>query len=269
MPSPEPTVSDGEGAYAQPAPRVLYVHEDLTEEVRRRLGPRSPALALAQALVDRLRAESGRVRVITLDEQIERVIAQGPHDPFDLAIGVGRAGERVAAQLHARTGWFPRVRRVGLTREEDGRGGYAVVSTEREPLAAQLDGVERAGALALVDDTVFSGLTLHTLLDALSERARGRARVFCLRSAAESLATVAARCPATAGIAAPGRLLHDVSFINATGLVLRIAIRRRGQPPLAFFDRPDWLRAWFPRGHAEVLALCRELNAALEPPAAP
>jgi hypothetical protein len=68
----------------------------------------------------------------------------------------------------------------------------------------------------------------------------------------------------TAGVVAPGRLLRDVSFINATGLVLRIAIRRRGQPPLAFFDRPEWLRAWFPRGHEQVLALCRELNALLE-----
>ncbi len=265
MPSPEPAVSSADRAYTQPAPRVLYVHEDLTAEVRRRLGPGSPALDLAGALLDHLRAEGERVRVITLDEQIERVIAQGPHEPFDLAIGVGRAGERVACQLHARTGWFPRVRRVGLTREEDGRGGYAVVSTEPASLAAQLDGVGDARSLALVDDTIFSGLTIHTLLDALPDAARDRARVFCLRSAAESLAAVAARCPATAGIAAPGRLLDDVSFINATGLVLRISIRRRGQPPLAFFDRPEWLRAWFPRGHASVLALCRELNTALEP----
>ena len=47
----------------------------------------------------------------------------------------------------------------------------------------------------------------------------------------------------------------------------RIAIRRPGQPPLAFLDRPEWLRAWFPTDHAEILALCRRLNALLEPPA--
>jgi hypothetical protein len=129
----------------------------------------------------------------------------------------------------------------------------------------QLEGVERCASLAVVDDTVFSGLTIHTVLDAVPAAARARVRVFCLRAAAESLAAVAARCPVTAGIVAPGRLLHDVSFINATGLVLRVSIRRRGQPPLAFFDRPDWIRAWFPRGHAEIQALCRALNAALEP----
>jgi hypothetical protein len=44
-----------------------------------------------------------------------------------------------------------------------------------------------------------------------------------------------------------------------------VAIRRSGRPALAFFDRPEWLRAWFPVDHAEVLALCRRLNALLEP----
>jgi len=48
-------------------------------------------------------------------------------------------------------------------------------------------------------------------------------------------------------------------------LVRRIAIRRPGQRALAFLDRPDWLRAWFPADHAEILELCRRLNALLEP----
>ena len=62
-----------------------------------------------------------------------------------------------------------------------------------------------------------------------------------------------------------GRLLTDVSFITASGLVLRIAIRRRGQAPLAFFDRPEWLLAWFPGYADEVLTLCHDRNALLEP----
>src|SRR5262249_18729444 len=96
---------------------------------------------------------------------------------------------------------------------------------------------------------------------------RGRTRAFCLRGVGETLDAVAALCPITAGVAAPGRRLDDVSFINATGLVLRISIRRRGQPSLAFFDRPEWLRSWFPGSHQEVLDLCRRLNALLEPSA--
>jgi len=202
--------------------------------------------------------------MLTLTEQVEAVVAQGPHAPFDLAVGIGSAGQRVARTLHERAGWFPCIRRVGLTREEDGAGGYRVVSTDGGDLASQLADLRDCRSLAVVDDTVFSGLTMTGLLGALPATARARTHAFCLRGVAESIATVAALCPITAGVAARGRMLDEVSFINASGLVRRIAIRRPGHPPLAFFDRPEWIRAWFPETHREVLALCRRLNALLE-----
>ena len=258
------SAADG-AAYAQPTPRLLYVHDDLTDDVARREGVGSPAAALARDLLALLARDAERVRVLTLGEQVECVLAQGGHAPFALALGIGAAGQRVAEALHARAGWFPRVRRIGLAREEDGRGGYRVISTEPGDLAAQLDGVADCASLAVVDDTVFSGLTMRALIGALPEAARRRTHAFCLRGVAESIAAVAALCPITAGLAATGRRLDDVSFINASGLVRRVAIRRAGQPPLAFFDRPDWIRAWFPAVHAEVLAVCVRLNALLEP----
>jgi hypothetical protein len=250
--------------YEQPTPRLLYVHDDLSEEIDRRLGAASDAAALARRLIEVLAQDEQRVRVLTLAEQVDRVVAQGPHTPFDLAVGIGRAGQRVARALHARTGWFPRIRRVGLMREEDGCGGYRLVSTEPADLRAQLDGIDECAALAVVDDTVFSGLTMRSLLEALPAPLLSRTRAFCLRGVSESIAAVARLCPITAGMAAPGRLLDDVSFINASGLVLRVGIRRQGQPPLAFFDRPDWIRAWFPGRDGEVITLSRQLNAMLE-----
>jgi hypothetical protein len=258
------SAADG-AAYAQPTPQLLYVHDDLSDEVARHEGTGSPAATLARDLLALLASDTERVRILTLGEQVERVVAQGGHAPFALALGIGAAGQRVAEALHARAGWFPRVRRIGLTREEDGRGGYRVVSTGPGDLPAQLDGVTDCASLAVVDDTVFSGLTMRALLAALPEAARGRAHAFCLRGVARSIAAVAALCPITAGVAAPGRRLDDVSFINASGLVRRVAIRRPGQPPLAFFDRPDWIRAWFPAVHRDVLALCVRLNLLLEP----
>ena len=60
-----------------------------------------------------------------------------------------------------------------------------------------------------------------------------------------------------------------MSFINASGLVRRGAIRRTGQSPLAFFERPEWMHAWFPDRAEAVLDLCRRLNALLEPTGAP
>src|SRR5207237_5923263 len=96
------------------------------------------------------------------------VSAQGGHVAYALALGIAAAGERVAHALHARTGWFPRVRRLGLTREEDGRGGYRLVSTVPAALPDQLQGIAECRTLAVVGDTIFSGLTMRGGLDALS-----------------------------------------------------------------------------------------------------
>ena len=251
-----------------PTPARFYVHDDLTEDVRERHGTGSPALAMAQELMALVR-RGDRVTVLTLPEQIDALIARGPHAPFAVAVGIGGAGERVARQVHARTGWFPVIRRVGLTREEDGRGGYAVVSPTGTPLAAQLAGVETAASVAVVDDTIFSGITMRQVLEALPPAVRTRTQAFCLRCVAESLPPLRALCPVTAGFAAAGRLLDEVSFINASGLVRRGAIRRTGLPPLAFFERPEWMRAWFPDRADAVIDLCRRLNLVLEPDGAP
>jgi len=240
---------------------ILYVHDDLSDDVHARHAAGSPAVTLATEILTLVRRK--HVVVLTLAPQLDALIAQGARTPFALALGIGPAGERVARQIHARTGWFPAIRQVDLTREEDGHGGYTVVSLRAVPLAEQLAGVETAASLAIVDDTIFSGITLRTLLEALPPAVRVRTSAFCLRGVGESLAAVG--CPVAVGFAAPGKLLEDVSFINASGLVRRIAIRRRGQPPLAFFERPEWIRAWFPAAHAEVLTLCRRLNALLEP----
>jgi hypothetical protein len=265
MPPAEASALAADGAaYEQPTPQQLYVHDDLSDLVARRLGAESPAAELTRELFALLVRRSDRVRVLTLAEQLDRVESQGAHAPFELAIGIGRAGERVAQALHARTGWFPRIMMVGLTREEDGRGGYRLASTEAKDLRSQLEGVGDPASLAIVDDTVFSGLTMRGVLEGLSPAVRARTHAFCLRGVTASIESIAALCPITAGVSAAGRLLDDVSFINASGLVLRISIRRQGQPPLAFFDRPDWIRAWFPGADAEVLAVCRRLNALLE-----
>src|SRR5712691_8738446 len=170
MPPAETTRGEGDpahDAYAQPTPRRLYVHDDLTDEVEKRLGPASPAVALTRSLFELLGRDPERVLILTLAEQLERVIAQGRHAPFDLALGIAPAGERVAQALHAKTGWFPRVRRLGLTREEDGHGGYRLVSTVSASLADQLQGLEPCHSLAVVDDTIFSGLTMRSILEAL------------------------------------------------------------------------------------------------------
>jgi len=252
-------------AYAAPTPQVFYIHDDLSDDVRRTYGEQSVAYQLTRELFTLVRRDPRRVVVLQLEEQITRLVAQGSHVPFAMTIGIGQAGERVVRQLHQRTGWFPVARRVDVTREEDGHGGYNLVSLSAQPLGMQLQGLETCTSLAVVDDTVFYGLTMRTVLQALPPTVLARTHAFCLRGVAESGASIQALCPLSMGFAAPGRILDEVSFINAAGLVRRISIRRAGQPALAFFDRPEWMRAWFPGYADEVIALCRRLNTLLEP----
>jgi pyrimidine operon attenuation protein/uracil phosphoribosyltransferase len=251
--------------YAAPTPQKFYIHDDLSDEIRHTHGAHSLAFRLTQELFQIVQRDAGRVVVLHVAEQIAQLVAQGPHTPFAVTIGIARAGERVAQQLHARTGWFPTIQRVDVTREEDGRGGYTLVSTAPTPLAAQLAGIEVAASLAVVDDTVFSGFTMRTVLQALPAGMLQRTHAFCLRGVAQSLPGIRALCPLSIGFAAAGRITEEVSFINASGLVLRVGIRRAGKPPLAFFDRLPWLQAWFPGYAEEVRGLCQQLNALLEP----
>jgi hypothetical protein len=262
------TMTEAE-AYAAPTPRVFYIHDDLSEYVCRRQGQGSLAWQLTRELFALVRRDPSHVVVLTLEAQIERLLAHGPYAPFALAIGIGRAGERVAQQLHVRTGWFPKITRVDVTREEDGHGGYNVVTTTGVPLAQQLPTLDTMSSLAVVDDTVFSGLTMRTVLQALPPEVRARTQAFCLRGVAASLASITALCPIAIGFAAPGSLLDEVSFINASGLVMRLGIRHPDQPPQSFFERSRWMQAWFPGYADEVIALCQRLNAILEPDGRP
>jgi pyrimidine operon attenuation protein/uracil phosphoribosyltransferase len=246
---------------ATPAPRTLYIHDDLSEALRAR-GEDSPAWRLGQTLLAALRRNPRRIVILTVAEQLDALIARGDHAPFSHTIGIGRAGARVAAQIHARTGWFPSIHRVDVWREEDGAGGYVLAGTA--PLAAQLGAHRDATSIAVVDDTIFSGLTIRTVLAALPPDRGRRTHAFCLRAVAERLEPVARLAPVTAGLAAPGRILEDVSFINASGLIEHTAIRRTGQPSLAFFERPEWIAAWFPGDDEEIIALCRQLSAELD-----
>jgi adenine/guanine phosphoribosyltransferase-like PRPP-binding protein len=246
-----------------PTPRTLYVHDDLVPVLGTRFGDEAPITKLARELLMQVAGDGKGVLVLSLESQLAALIARGEHAPFDAAIGIAGAGEVVARQLHARTGWFPVIHRVDVTRVETTAGSYVLDTQSRPALAAQAAALDLGARVAVVDDTVYSGLTMRAVLSALPVGVRARAQAFCLRGVADSIATVAALCPITAGFVASGRLDHDVSFINASGLVRRGAIRRAGTGPLAFFERPEWLRAWFPGRDAAILAICRDLHALL------
>ncbi len=202
--------------------------------------------------------------VLTLEDQLGRLVGTGPHPTFAVTFGIGVAGEKVAQEVNRRTGWFPSVRRVDVAREEDGKGGYALV-TAAGPLESQFAGLDGYESIAVVDDTVFSGLTMRAVLNAMPASSLPNTQAFCLRGVSESLGTIAELCPVFVGFKAEGRPLDEVSFINASGLVRRVGIRRSGQPTLAFFEREQWMQAWFRESAGQVTDLCRRINAIIEP----
>jgi hypothetical protein len=253
-----------EQSYQAPIPKVFYIHDDLSDVVRQRYGPSSQAFMMTLRLFELLRLDAERVVILHLQDQIEALLSSAHHAPFAVTIGIGQAGERVTHQLHARTGWFPHMRRVDVTREEDGRGGYNLVGLHAMDWREPLNGLEEAGSIAIVDDTIFSGFTMSTILHALPQSVRGRTHAFCLRGIAESVSRIEHLCPVSIGFSAPGRMLDEISFINASGLVLRVGIRRPNQVPMAFFERPMWMQAWFPDHAEDVIEACRQLNAVLD-----
>lgn len=244
-----------------PPARQLYVHNDLAEHIWDVHGGAPEARALAAELLALLRCRRPQVVVLGLEEQIAQLVGDGEQQPFPMAVAIGRAGESVARQIHQRTGWFPHVRRVDIAREEDGRGGYRVVSLSGATLRSQLGDLEGFGAVALVDDTIFSGLTMRTVLGTLPPTVAARAQVLALRGVAQTVAELRSLCPVRVGFEAAGRLHEDVSFIKATGLFTAGAIRRAGRSPLAFFERREWMEAWFGAEADRVIAVCRRLHA--------
>ena len=255
------------GAYAQPTPRLLYVHDDLSDEVAERLGPASPAAALTRSLFALLKRDP---RGSWSSRWPSRSSVSSPWVGMPHSILPSASAEPASAWPGA-----PREDRLvparpppRLTREEDGRGNYNLVSTVPATLAAQLagglKGFPASASLAVVDDTVFSGLTLRSVLETCRPVVLPRTHGFlpsrrlgfdrCRREALPGH-----RRRGRGGTHAGGR-----DFINASGLVLRVGIRRRARPPLAFFERPQWIRAWFPGRDREVIAACRRLNALLD-----
>ena len=104
-----------------------------------------------------------------------------------------------------------------------------LVTTSDFPLDEQLRGKEMFESVAVVDDPLFSALTVSTGLETMPPNLLRRVHVFCLQGRDDTQANVSEFCPVTLGFAASGYIdsgliLEGVSFINASGLVIRPGI---------------------------------------------
>src|SRR2546421_5468075 len=82
-----------------PTPRRLYIHDDLSEELRRH-GEGTPAWPLWRALLTRLGREPGRVGVLTPESQIPPLIAGREHAPVGATVAIRAPRAPLAAPGH-------------------------------------------------------------------------------------------------------------------------------------------------------------------------
>ncbi|MHB8576285.1 MAG: hypothetical protein ACYDCQ_13250 [Dehalococcoidia bacterium] len=239
-----------------PTPERLYVYNDFPY-LRAERPHNREFLTVLDELEGTLALEP-HVVLVNVDEQIRKLAARGGYAPFAATLAVGGAGARVARALHARTGWFPTITVLNITREETGWGEYRIRGgTDR--LDAEL-AATGAGPHAVVDDTLYSGLTLRSVLDRLPAKTLRQTTVFLLQAIAETLPRLRRLCAVEVGLEMPGALETEVSVIKASHLFETGAIRRPNGD-LAFFERQEWMRAWFPRHVDAIISLCERLHA--------
>jgi hypothetical protein len=210
------------------------------------------------ALERLLESEPGVV-LMDAHESLEELASNETHPAFDLALGLGSSGKKVAEALQFRTGWFPHIVQVDIARQELAVGGYEM----RYDIASLLDLINKAEirSLAIVDDTIYSGQTMACIFGALPSVLRANVRIFALQSMVESLPALESFAPVSVGRRIDGRLGIDSSIIRASGLFERGSIRRKNKPVMAFYQRPEWIREWFPKNGNKIIAICHSLNA--------
>lgn len=244
-----------------PTPERVYIYDDLPF-VRAAHGDDAVLLALVDQLAALLAAEP-RVRFLNVDALVDALAQTPVNAPFDRALAIGGAGLRIAALLHAKTGWFPCLAALPITREEQGEHGYSIVASAPRDPEQQLRAIAD-GTLALIDDTIYTGLTLAWALDRLPAGVVATTHIFALQAVAQALPPLRARCTVHAGIELVGVPERDLTVIKASHLFERGAIRRGVGGDLAFYERREWLDAWFPERGGRIVALCARLHALLD-----
>lgn len=237
-----------------PTPKKLYIYNDLPRFAHK---GSSYTVHLLRLLENALK-ENPNVLFIDINEQIIRLATREYHRPFETTLALGQSGFLIAEGLHLQTGWFPSIKTIGITRQETAIGKYEIISTVDISLKEQLVDIN-ADSIAIVDDTIYSGLTLHSILQLLLEIKSKRIHIFALQAITDTLTKLKAVSQISVGLHMDGRIDEEVSVIKASGLFEKGAIRRVRQEPLAFFEREEWMRAWFPDNAEKVIALAEQL----------
>ena len=229
----------------------LYIYNDLPDF--RKKG--KEIAKLQHALL-----ENPNVEFLTREKNIQNILQKYSHIPFGLTLGVGDSGEKIAHEMHKKSKWFPTIKKLHITRLEQENGQYTIISTSKKTIKQQLSNIN-VSSLAIVDDTLYSGLTLGTILHNLPEKSQKNVHIFCLQVIEESLSEVEELCQISYGFKMIGKKEKDISIIRASSLFQKGATVTKTKK-LAFFEREEWMNGWFPKNASTIVSLCRKLRLA-------
>ncbi len=242
-----------------PTPKTLYVHDNVSSFVRERFGEKSPEYDIAQRFIKYIDSQP-HVRIGTLEEELGGLIAQVNPKLFDIAFGFGYKGEEIAQLLHGRWSAFPNLTRLDITRQEKEDGsGHVLVSKSDTPLEEQIAQAGEFKSCALVDDVLYTGFTMRSVMDLLPLGSIDECHLFFTRGLEETKKEFEKQgCKVHIGVELPGKIEVDASTISTMNLITEGAIRTNNGD-LTYCDRPSWLEAWFPNDTDIIMHLCQSL----------
>ncbi len=204
----------------------------------------------------RLIRKNTNVQFINPELALKKLV-QDTNQSFPLTFGLGKAGESLAARLHHSTKLFPRIFRLEITRIETSENQYRFAGDFAATL--QQFGIAADDPVAIVDDTVYSGGTVKSILECWPEQWRPKLSLFCLQGIAESLDQLANKMLIYCAHSIVGIPEKEVSIIRLSGLFLPGSIRLENGQELAFWQRPEWMQAWFPTNATDITQYCSQL----------
>jgi len=242
-----------------PTPKLLYVHDNLTPFVKARFGKGSLEYETTQLFIKHL-AIQPHVRIGTLEEELSGLIAESSPEPFDITFGFGYKGEEIAELLHVRWSAFPRHKRLDITRIEKENGdGHILVSKTGESIEDQIKSACVFKAIALVDDVLFTGFTMKSVIDLLDLKNK-ECHLFFTRGIEETKKDFEKMgCTVHIGVSLPGKIETDSSTISAMNLITEGAIRTP-KGDMSYCERSEWMEAWFPTRADTIKHLCQALT---------
>lgn len=212
---------------------------------------------LLQQLIYELKLNS-HVTLLDHNNQINRLSKRITTDSFDVVLGLGESGYNTAKMLHAQTNKFSEIHLIPITRKEVNQSKYIISYEEKVSLNKIIS--KNCSSIAIVDDTLYSGITLLAVLKKIRKKFHKNVHILCLQAIEETIPRISAHCSFTTGFLMPGKIEEEVSVIKISGLFMKGAIKRVNAPPLAFFERPEWIANWFPNKPEKIIEICRNIS---------